>query len=181
MFFDIPVPACLVDSGRAIKRLTVTVVHAPKVQRWGLERYLGTTLKWRMFRGNVSRDEIINNMSLEEENEEIVDDEIIASISVEDEDEDEETTTAAKPKELENFKLGINRRSRGTIQHDVYEWSLHREEYSSNCYTLAVAAYGKWNKQEADPLAIVVRIEDTTGTVPVYSEVKTLLEVEVET
>lgn len=180
IFFDIPVPACLADSGRAIKRLTVTVVHAPKVQRWGLERYLGTTLKWRMFRGNVSRDDIINTMSLEE-NEEIDNDEIIASIPVEDEDEDEETTTATKPKELENFKLGINRRSRGTVQHDVYEWSLHREEYSSNCYTLAVAAYGKWNKKDADPLAIVIRIEDTTGTVPVYTEVRTLLEIEVET
>jgi len=180
MYFDIPVPACLADSGRAIKRLTVTVVHAPKVQRWGLERYLGTTLKWSMFRGNVSRDEIITAMSVEDEEEEKItdDNEITTAISVE---EDEDDTAAGKPKELEKFKLGINRRSRGTVQHDVYEWSIHQEEYSKNFYTLAVAAYGKWNKTDADPLAVVVRIEDTKGTVPVYAEVRNLLEIEVET
>jgi hypothetical protein len=178
MFFDIPVPACLVDAGRATKRLTVSVVYAPKVQRWGLEQYLGTTIKWKMFRGNVSRDEIINTISLEEENEEISDNKILVSTLVD--DEDEETTTAKKPKELD-FKLGLNRRSRGTVQHDIHEWSLHRKEYSENCYTLAVASHSKWNKNEADPIAIVVRIEDTTGTVPVYTEVRTLLQVEVET
>jgi hypothetical protein len=180
MYFNIPVPACLRDSGRAIKRLTVTVVHAPKVQRWGLERYLGTTLKWSMFRGNVSRDEIITAMSVEEEQEETTANEIITTMSVKPEEEEEEIATAGRPKELKKFKLGINRRSRGTVQHDVYEWSLHREEYSNNFYTLAVAAYSKWNETEADPLAIVVRIEDTTGTVPVYAEVKNLLEIEAE-
>jgi hypothetical protein len=180
MYFNIPVPACLRDSGRATKRLTVTVVYAPKVQRWGLERYLGTTLKWSMFRGNVSRDEIITAMSVEEEQEETTANEIITTMSVKQDEEEEEIATAGRPKELNKFKLGINRRSRGTVQHDVYEWSLHREEYSNNFYTLAVAAYSKWNETEADPLAIVVRIEDTTGTVPVYAEVKNLLEIEPE-
>jgi Subtilase family len=164
MYFDIPVPKCFVDTGKTIKRLTVTVVHAPRVQRWGLERYLGTTLKWKMFRGNIPRNEIIEAMSAEET------------------EEEDENATPVKPTELK-FKLGVNRRSRGTVQHDVHEWSIHQTEYSSSSYTLAIAAYGKWNKKKADPdpLAIVVRIEDTSGTVPVYTEVRNLLEVEVET
>jgi hypothetical protein len=164
MYFDIPVPKCFVDTGKTTKRLTVTVVHAPRVQRWGLERYLGTTLKWRMFRGNIPRNEIIETMSAEEY------------------EEEDENITSAKPTELK-FKLGVNRRSRGTVQNDVHEWSIHQTEYSSSSYTLAIAAYGKWNKKKADPdpLAIVVRIEDTSGTVPVYTEVRNLLEVEVET
>lgn len=178
MYFDIPVPACLADSGRAIKRLTITVVHAPKVQRWGLERYLGTTLKWSVFRGDSSRDEIISAMSVEEDDEAIVS-ETTASLALENEEDEE--VTSGKPKELRKFKLGVNRRSKGTVQHDVYEWSIHQAEYSQSFYTLAVAAYGKWNKTEADPLAIVVRIEDTTGTVPVYAEVRNLLEIEIET
>jgi hypothetical protein len=66
VIFDVPVPGILVEAdGR--KRLTVTVAYTPEVQRWGLEQYLGTVLKWRMFRGDVSRDEIVNAMSHSEE------------------------------------------------------------------------------------------------------------------
>ena len=58
-YFDVPVPAALAESGDGIKRLSVTLVHAPEVQRWGFERYLGTTMKWRIFRGDVDREEVI--------------------------------------------------------------------------------------------------------------------------
>jgi len=40
-YFDIPVPAELANTANGTKRLTITVVHTPEVQRWGLERYLG--------------------------------------------------------------------------------------------------------------------------------------------
>ena len=164
-YFDIPVPACLSETDRGIKRLTVTVVHAPEVQRWGLERYLGTTLKWRMFRGDVEREDIKKAMSVEEDE---LDREDI-NISV---DEGE----ADLPKELK-FQLGVTLRSRGTVQHDVFEWKNHRTEYSENVYTLAIAAYEKWGRDNPSPLpyAVVIRLEDTTQTAPVYAETQTIL------
>jgi len=157
-YFDIPVPVCLSDTGRGIKRLTVTVVHAPQVQRWGLERYLGTTLKWRVFRGNVDREEIISAMSVED---------------------DQNGDTIDLPTELK-FDPGVNLRSRGTVQHAVHEWKIHKQEYSDNFYTLAVAAYEKWGRQNPDPVpyAVVVRLEDTTQQAPVYTEVQNLLEIQ---
>lgn len=156
-FFEIPVPECLVETPPTkVKRLTVTVVYAPEVQRWGLETYLGTTLKWRMFRGNVDQEEVIKYMSVEEE------------------ENDEET--GENPKELK-FEPGITLRSRGTVQHGICEWKQHKPEYSQNCYTLAIAAYEKWNRENPDPVpyAVVVRLEDTTQTADVYVEVQNIM------
>lgn len=156
-FFEIPVPECLVETPPTkVKRLTVTVVYAPEVQRWGLETYLGTTLKWRMFRGNVDQEEVIKYMFVEEE------------------ENDEET--GENPKELK-FEPGITLRSRGTVQHGICEWKQHKPEYSQNCYTLAIAAYEKWNRENPDPVsyAVVVRLEDTTQTADVYVEVQNIM------
>jgi len=159
-YFDIPIPECLAHAQTGIKRLTVTVVHAPKVQRWGLETYLGTTLKWRMFRGDVDKEDIIQSMSIEG-------------------DEDDEET-AENLKELKVFP-NITLRSRGTVQHGVCEWKQHKLEYSQNCYTLAIAAYKKWD-DEPVPYAVVVRLEDTTQTAQVYTEVQNILtQLEIQT
>ena len=136
-YFDVPVPACLQES-EDNKRMTVTVVHTPEVQRWGLERYLGTDLKWRMFRGDVVQEEIIAAMSADEEGD-------TAEAATEPEPE-----AVPLPKELP-FKFKVNRRSRGVVQHDVFEWSEHREEYSGNNYTLAIAAYEKWHRRNRPP------------------------------
>ncbi len=157
-FLDIPIPSCLRQSGREIKRLTVTVTYSPEVQRWGLERYLGTALKWRVFRGDVSRDDVV------------------AAMSTPDDDDASETATQGVPNEL-GFELGITRRSRGTVQHDVAEWSLHKPEFSAHNYTLAIAAYEKWNRAHPPevPFAVVVRIEDTSQTAEIYEEVKNAL------
>jgi hypothetical protein len=161
-YFDIPVPECLADAETGIKRLTVTVVHAPQVQRWGLESYLGTTLKWRMFRGDVDKEDIIKSMSVEG-------------------DEDDEET-AENMKELKFFP-SMTLRSRGTVQHGVCEWKQHKSEYSQNCYTLAIAAYKKWNDQPVPvPYAVVVRLEDTTQTAQVYAEVQNIItQLEIQT
>jgi hypothetical protein len=154
-YFDIPVPGCLAKAQTGTKRLTVTVVYAPQVQRWGLESYLGTTLKWRMFRGDVNREDIMKSMS------------------VEGDENDEET--AENMKEL-NFFPSIRMRSRGTVQHGVHEWKQHKLEYSQNCYTLAIAAYEKWkDKLVTVPYAVVVRLEDTTQTAQVYAEVQNII------
>jgi len=159
-YFDIPVPECLAHARTGIKRLTVTVVHAPQVQRWGLETYLGTTLKWRMFRGDVDKEDIIKSMSIEG-------------------DEDDEET-AENPKELKFFP-SITLRSRGTVQHGVWEWKQHKLEYSQNCYTLAIAAYEKWDKQPL-PYAVVIRLEDTTQTAQVYGQVQNIItQLEIQT
>jgi hypothetical protein len=164
-FFDVPVPSELSNSSSR-KRLTVTVAHAPEVQRWGLERYLGVDVKWRMFRGNISRDEIVAAMSedvTQSDEEEI------------DELDESDLNELSSPSELK-FKLGINRRSRGTVQHDWCEWSRHRQEFSDGHYTLAVAAYHRWQRKVvATPLGIVIRLEDLGRTVPVYTLVETLL------
>ena len=154
-YFDVPIPAELADSSGQ-KRLTVTVVHYPEVQRWGLERYLGTDLKWRMFRGDVDREEIITAMSRDEETDEA----------------DEEVEL---PNELK-FEHKITRRSRGTVQHDVFEWTQHRDEFSGKPYTLAIAAYKRWQRKVDDvPYAVVVRVEDLGQAANVYAEIKDVL------
>ena len=65
-FFDIPIPTRLTDS-TAGQRITVTVAHYPEVQKWGLESYFGIDLKWRMFRGDLDRDKILDAMSKEDD------------------------------------------------------------------------------------------------------------------
>lgn len=152
-FLDVPVPSSLQDAGNGVKRLTVTVVHSPEVQQWGLEQYLGTVLKWRMFRGDVAREDVVAAMSRAEEGD-----------------------SPAVPEELP-FAIGINRRSRGAVQHDVTQWKQHRAAYSAHHYTLAIAAFSRWDRNiEPVPYAVVVRLEETTRTAAtVYSEVRTAL------
>ena len=161
-YFEIPVPALLANAQNGAKRLGITVGYAPEVQRWGLEEYLGTTFKWRLFRGDVNKDEIIAAMSLEEEG---------------------DSEPVHRPNELKG-RIGVNLRSRGAIQHDIFEWTDHRPEYSANHYTLALAAYEKWGRQNPEPIpyAAVVRLEDTTRNVKIYTEIKNLLaQIEIQT
>ena len=163
-FLDIPIPTNLSEGGREIKRLTVTVSYSPKVQRWGLEKYLGTALKWRVFRGDVPRDDVIGAMSAS------------------DDEESDQTSAADAEKQPEgpndlSFALGIKKRSRGAIQHDVAEWNVHKPEFSAHNYTLAVAAYEKWGRSNppAVRFAVVVRIEETSQSAKIYNEVKNAL------
>ncbi|WP_075096718.1 S8 family peptidase [Planctomyces sp. SH-PL14] len=170
MFFDITVPAALAKSSSP-RRLTVTVAHAPEVQRWGLERYCGTDIKWRMFRGDKSRDEIVAAMS--------------ESVSVSDEDlepeEDKEGEEDDRtlPKELK-FYPNLTKRSRGTVQHASHEWTHHKREYSDGNYTLAIACYKRWTRNvQKVPIAVVVRLEELGRTIPIYIHVRNAIEVEV--
>jgi len=72
-YFEIPIPASFGNS-TSKKWITVTTVHYPEVQKWGLESYLGVDLKWRMFRGDITREKVSQAMSAgDDENEESVD------------------------------------------------------------------------------------------------------------
>lgn len=164
-YFDIPVPATLV-AAKGPFRLTITVVHAPEVQRHGLETYLGTTLKWRMFRGDTPQDKIVNAMSVDETG---------ASLGA----------PVGENEKIDDLKFtfGVNQRSRGTVQHDSLEWSRHQDAHSEHVYTLAIAAYEKWHRLHPPdvPFAVVVRLEDVGESVKIYTEVRNLLSVEVQT
>ena len=155
-YFDIPVPADLENSQPGKKRLTVTVVYQPDVQRWGLEQYLGTLLKWRMFRGDVSRDDVV------------------AAMSRPDDDESEQPDL---PNEMPFGPSTYQQRSRGTVQHAWFEWSNHRATYSANHYTLAITAYERWGRSTPDPVpfAVVVRLEEESQTTEVYTAVQQAL------
>src|SRR5262249_49550070 len=126
-FLEIPIPASLQGAGNGIKRLSVTVVQMPEVQQWGLEQYLGTVFKWRMFRGDVRRDDVVAAMSRPEE---------------------EDANAPDLPQELP-FGIKITQRSRGAVQHDVWEWKQHRAEFSEHHYTLAIAAFSRWTRRTA--------------------------------
>lgn len=163
--FKIPIPISLAKTGRKTKRITITSSHLPEVQRWGVERYLGSTIKWRLFRGDADQDAILQKMSRDEDSD----------------TEEGGSTGNGDHKEITKFHFKVSERSKGCIQHDYHEWSIHREQYSLNHYTLAVAAYGKWpRKQKAVPLAIVVKIEDESHSAPIYTDVASMISAQTE-
>ena len=143
--FKIHVPAELATLGSGQKRIIVSVATAPPVQSWGIAEYLGAETKFRLFCGDKNSEEIEALLQR---------------------DEGEETVAARAGVADLRMKFGINRRSVGTLQRDTYEWRVHREEYSADDYTLAVsltAASWTKNKDIHVPVAVVVRLEDTTG------------------
>ena len=155
LFFEVPIPEDLANS-RKKKQITITLSHAPEVQKWGLEQYLSTDIKWRLFRGDATKDEIVELMS-------------------EDEDTDSVENSSKTAKEIK-FNLGINLRSKGTIQHDTYEWNQHDINFSRNNYILAVASYKKWSrKTQPTKFGLVVRIEDQGREVEINSKISEVL------
>ena len=109
-----------------------------------------------MFRGNVNRDDIVAAMS-----QEVSQSDVAA--------EEEEEASLELPSEVP-FEFGQLRRSRGTVQHDWHLWKQHRAEYSDSHYTLAIAAYHRWDRNvQPSPLAVVIRLEEKGHSVPVYA------------
>lgn len=156
--FRIHIPRELADFRNSKKRITVAVATVPPVQRWGVADYLGTSLKFQLFRGDVPAAEI--------------------EAFLQREDEEENTPPTLSVNQITNARLGFKRRSVGTLQCDTFEWSEHRTEFSNEDYTLAVSIgkEAKWlkNPQTVEiPLAVVVRIEDTSGQFnELYAKVK---------
>ncbi|MDB6120953.1 MAG: Peptidase and in, kexin, sedolisin, partial [Verrucomicrobiaceae bacterium] len=154
--FRVHVPADLATVGRGKKRITVSVATSPRVQRWGLSEYLGVEAQFRLFRGD--RDPQAIQAALQRE-------------SV----EEENKAVTAEPDLPSSIGVGINRRSFGTLQKDVFEWSDHTELYSANDYTLALTLRkASWEADSAMvQAAVVVRLEDTTGRCQtLYSKVR---------
>jgi hypothetical protein len=72
------------------------------------------------------------------------------------------------------FEHNATLRSRGSVQHDWFNWKNHKEEHSDGHYTLAVSAQKRWaRKTEPTQFAVVIRIEDLGGTLPIYTEIAT--------
>jgi hypothetical protein len=144
--FRIPVPLEIRDSGRALKRIVLAIATAPPVQAWGVAEYLGVHLKFRLFRGDKTTEEIESMMQREHE---------------------EENVAAKNRVEDLPSKLGIQRRSVGTLQRDVFEWYDHDPAYSTDDYILGVSlSAASWCKANPPsiPIGIAVRVEDTSGT-----------------
>lgn len=143
--FRVPVPDEIKESGRARKRIVVAVTTAPPVQPWGVGEYLGANFKFRLFRGDKSIDDIAAMMQR---------------------DEDEENLPADVKVEDLPSRLGIRRRSVGTLQRDAFEWDDHDAAYSADDYILAVAlSAASWCKSNPPDvrIGVAVRLEDTTG------------------
>ena len=61
------------------------------------------------------------------------------------------------------------------------DWKNHRKEFSECHYTLAISASSRWTRKAGPTkFAVVVRIEDLGGTVPIYTEIATELDVLIE-
>ncbi len=171
-FFSIPVPAILVDAEGSRVRLKISTAFSPDIQSLGLRRYLGTTLKWRLFRGDIRRADIVEAMSAPDD-----DDDDGAEGDTEHDNEH-----PVLPNELGSLEVGFNRRSRGTVQTDTFEWGPHQEEFSREPYTLALATYERWGRENPAPIqvAIVIRLDDLSRSIPIYQEVEQALTIEVE-
>lgn len=128
-----------------------------------LESYFDIDLKWRMFRGNVGRHQEVDMIPLESD----------ANNAGKEGDRE-------LPKHLP-FEHKFNRRSRGNVQHDSFDWTQRREESSTNHYTLAVAARSRWGRAvKPARFAVVVRVEDLGVKVPVYNEVAAQLSLPID-
>ena len=144
--FRVPVPVEIRDSGRALKRIAVAVATAPPVQAWGVAEYLGAQLKFRLFRGDNPIEEIVSMMQRE--------------------DGEENVASATQVQDLP-CKLGIRRRSVGTLQRGLFEWNDHDPAYSTNDYILGVSlSAASWCKANPPsiPIGFAIRVEDTSGT-----------------
>ena len=129
----------------------LAVATAPRVQPWGVAEYLGAELKFRLYRGDKDAAQVEALLQRE----------------------DDEANIASKVgvKDL-GTALGITRRSHGTLQADTHVWTKHETDYSGDDYTLSVALTGtEWSKEgDRVPVAVVVRVEDTTAKCEVLYE-----------
>jgi len=166
LFFPVNVPASLSQYGNGRKIIRVAIATAPSVQSWGTQNYTSVKTKFRLFRGDKPLDEIVTKMSI---------------VDPEEDDGTISNPTAGDVEDLGSY-WGITLRSVGTLQSDTFEWNLHREDYSTNPYFLAVTLQAvDWNRDAQIPLAVVVRIEDTTGRCnTLYTEVRAAVQMQMQ-
>jgi Subtilase family len=156
--FSLHVPAEIASVGNTKKRITVAVAASPLVQQWGVADYLGTELLFWLYKGHL-------------------DPEVITSQHQREEDEENLRPGATQDQFEGTLKT---RRNVGTLQRDVFEWNIHRDEMSTHDYTLVVSlpVRAGWMKPTQIPLAIAVRLEETSGQfVQLYATVSARLRV----
>jgi SAM-dependent methyltransferase len=161
--FNLYVPPELQSAGRGGKRIVVCVASQPAVQQWGVEEYIGVSMKFRLFRGDQDIDQIQALLQREAGEQNVAADKEIQA------------------REHDSV-LGVSRRSFGSIQRDSFEWRHHKTEYSQNDYVLAVSLKpASWVRDDdVVSLAVVVRIEDTTGKYQeLYAQVRAKVRVPV--
>ncbi|MDR3617187.1 MAG: S8 family peptidase [Candidatus Obscuribacterales bacterium] len=169
-FFRIPIPIELVEA-TGKKRLHITLAYAPNVHTSGLKDYLGGKLNWRLFRGDASEEDVVESLSRQEVDEDDGDKTFEQLLN---EDEKDIAVQDKETKEITKFKYGLRVRSKGTIQHDVFTWSQHKSEFSKNDYILAISSFKRWSNKSI-PYALVLRLEEESLSVPIYSRIKNLL------
>jgi len=162
--FEIPVPESLINSQGEYKSITVSLAYSPEVHHRGFGDYFGTSIRWRLFRGDTAQEAIERKMAVPE---------------IDSTDDDAENSD----RDESVFELqgahGIQKRSRGSVQLDKFMWKDHRPEYSLNSYILAVTSFEKWNRVNPAPVdyAVVVRVEDQSRRVPIYDLISSNLSV----
>lgn len=166
LLVPLPIPAELAQvKGR--KRLSITVVSSPEIQKSGLKKYHGSRIKWSLFKGNVSEESIIQLLSIDSDSE----------------DESSSDTEDQEVGEVKSFKYGTRMRSKGCVQHDEYTWSVHKDGYSRNDYTIAITCQDIWGTKQKDvPYALVVRLDienKTSVEIDVYNLIRTRVETRV--
>jgi hypothetical protein len=165
--FDIPVPESLINAGRAPKTLSVTVAFDPEVHHRGFGDYFGTTLRWRLFRGDVDRESVVALMSKPDEDT--------------GDDPEPDYERGSRPRIDLLGVNGIQRRSRGSVQPDTERWDDHNAEFSRNHYLLAVTTFEKWGRTNPPdtPYAVVVRLAEHAQRVAIYDHIALALDVSV--
>lgn len=165
LIVSIPIPVEVSKlSGK--KRLKVTVVFSPEIQKSGLKKYHGTRVGWDIFKGDQTDEDIVELVSVPK------------MTPVDDEEEDD------APEALKGHKYGKNKRSKSCIQHDEYEWTQHKEEFSVHDYKLAIVTQDVWkNKQAELPISVVVHFfaENATNIdVDINTLIKNKIDVKVK-
>ncbi len=164
--FRIPVPTILRQTGYSTKRLAVTLAFRPPVKHSRLRTYAGVRMAWEVFRSDADPTLVWDYMA-HSEDDEAPDD---------------------KPKLPDKYRLDKRavfkrqRRSRGTLQHDIIEWKAHNfgnDASELKDFLLAVAVWPNWENMQIDqvqPYALVVSLEiipsDPRHNVDIYGPVR---------
>jgi hypothetical protein len=117
-------------------------------------------MEWRLFRGDVAREDVIAAMSRD--------------LGEDVNEDDERAVKGAVDVNEMSGAIEILRRSRGSVQHDVFDWRDHHQRYSDGSYTLAITSLERWNRTNPAPVpfAVVVSLEEESRTVPIHNVVR---------
>jgi len=150
--FRIPIPSVLKNTGRAQKRLSVSLSYRPPVRQSRARTYPGVRMEWELFRSDAPPDMVVEYMTRA------------------DDSPAQERPTIPSCYRLDKKALfGRRRRSKGTLQHDVFEWrkSAFQSDADLDDFLLAVGVAPNWEGlpiEYMQPYALVVSLEFVPAT-----------------